>query len=217
MRKFTLLEKRKIKTQKKYQDSIKNKIYSIIKENLNINIMPLNEDISHSDIDINGLNIIVEKLDSLIKLSQIQERIKVLKTIKFDISTGILDIKRINEEIESSEYMCSELNPEIKTSEDEEEIEDDNDGDFNLYNKNDKNDNDDIEFVTTMEKLNITGDSVIDNDLIDDFIKISESNNSDMTWNEFFERNNINQEFWTERSSSIILNEVKKRRPDILN
>ena len=106
---------------KKYQKKSENDIYSMIKESINVNIEPLNNNISANldnvKINLDGFIELVEKLDNYLNNKIIQEKIKTLQSIKASIATGTLSIQKINEEIESS-CKCSETCPTPNNTDD---------------------------------------------------------------------------------------------------
>jgi len=101
---------------KKYQEKSKNVVYSMIKENMIMDIKPLNEskpaNLDNIKINLNGTNELVNSINKYVKDEILKERIKVLRSIKTAIATGTLNLQMINEEIENCE--CSETCPDIK-------------------------------------------------------------------------------------------------------
>jgi len=199
----------------KYQNKMKNDIYSIIKENISVNINPSYNNVTMDDvnIDLNGTGDLVEKINSYIRSQVIKERSNVLRSIRTSIATGTLDIKKINEEIETCE--CSELcavdtpyqeETEVQVQQ-ETESEYEDDSFFDEY------EDDKTEYVS------ITGDNDVDVDeLSDDFIDmVDEGNISNLNWGQFFDNHNIP----TDKRSKLLVNniysDIERKRPGLLN
>jgi hypothetical protein len=108
MKKFSELKYKNIDT-KKYHNKTKDNLYSIIKENIYININSNypNSIIENVNIDLNGIDNLINKLDKFIEDKKNEEKIKVLESIKASFATGTLSLKRINEEIQQCE--CTEV------------------------------------------------------------------------------------------------------------
>jgi len=130
MKKFSELKYKNIDT-KKYHNKTKDNLYSIIKENIYININSNypNSIIENVNIDLNGIDNLINKLDKFIEDKKNEEKIKVLESIKASFATGTLSLKRINEEIQQCE--CSEVcNISDTNNDNDNDSDNDKDNDF---------------------------------------------------------------------------------------
>jgi hypothetical protein len=187
---------------KKYQEKSKNDIYSLIKENINIHLSPINEgknaNLDNINIDLEGTSELVEKINKYVDNKIKEERVRVLESIKSSIATGTLDIRKINEEIDSC--ICSETCPIV---EDEDEVQteyiDDYDETVDEY----------TEFVDIKEGKKIN--------FADEFIKLlDEGKAENMSWDEFFDIYNIPQKNRTNFVVESIYKQVKEKRSDLI-
>ena len=189
---------------KRYQEKSKNDIYSFIKENLNVHLSPLNEsniDIDNINVDLDGTNELVEKINKYINDKIIEERIKVLESIKSSIATGTLSLQRINEEIDSCQ--CTETCPISDVQEEEaEELPSD------YFNDYDETEDEYTEIVDTNEGSKVN--------LSNEFIKLLDEGKADnMNWEDFFNMFNISEDKRTNSLVSSIYKSVKEKRPDL--
>lgn len=183
---------------KKYKDKIKNDIYSLIKENLNINLSPILEnqktDLNNINISLDGTNDLVSKINDYLNNKIIEERIKVLESVKTSIATGTLSLKKINEEIENCE--CSEICAIDDDMETETSYIDDYDEEIDMN----------TEFVVEGNKINLSNE----------FIKlVEEGKANDMTWDSFFDMFNIPDKFRTNFNTKLILDKVREKKPNL--
>lgn len=201
MKKFSNLNY-KIKDTK-YKETIKNDIYTLVKENINIDLKPVNEvkniNFDEIKIDLNGTDDLVNEINRYINNKLNEERISVLNFIKSSISTGVLNLKMINEAINSCE--CSELCPNVNFGNNILNGDDFDDNDF------DESENNKTEYVSTNEYL----------DLTDKFIDLLESDKiNNMTWEDFFIKNNISENYRNSETISKVYNLISLKRPDLL-
>jgi len=95
MKKFTLIDN-EVKRKYESKDSLKNEIFELIDETLNVKIT--NEDSLDKDISIHGKEELVEKIKSLIDNVKIKERVLTLEHVKANVYQNF-DMKWLNEQI----------------------------------------------------------------------------------------------------------------------
>jgi len=104
MKKFSEIKTSGIDT-KRYHDKIKDNLYSIVKENLDINLKSNYSIVENVNVDVN-FDLLIEKLNQYIIDQRNDEKVKILESIKASFAMGTLSLKKINEEIEAC--TCSE-------------------------------------------------------------------------------------------------------------
>jgi len=132
---------------KKFQEKSKNDIYSMIKENIFLDV----KGVDNVSVNLMGIETAVQKIDEYITTTKIQEKKNTLELIKAFAATGTLNMGRINEEIESCK--CSETCPE-KFSGDEKENESESDFDPGYYE--DEADESEDEIIDTQNESMIS-------------------------------------------------------------
>jgi len=145
MKKFSEIDSKTFEN-KKYKEKNKNVIYSMIKENINVNILNEGNSIENTKISLNGIDKLINNIESYVEDKILQERLKTLESIKSAIATGTLSLEMINEEIDKCD--CSETCPtDIKQEKEDSTLEDDFDDFDDFDNKIDPN----ATYITTNE------------------------------------------------------------------
>lgn len=197
---------------KKFKEKSKNDIYSFIKESINVSMSPLKNkysSIENVDVSIKGMEELVEKINNYVDSEKIKSKMETLISIKNDISTGVLSLKKINEELEAC--ACSETCPDVSMffNDDEKEKENGQSPEFDDNYYEDSADSEDDEIIDT----GLSNERV---SLSDEFIKLIESGEYiNMDWDAFFDKYNVNQQKRTESLINSIVRDAVNKNPNL--
>jgi len=123
MKKFSEIKSTGIET-KRFHNKTMDNLYTIVKENLDINLKSNYSVVENVNVDVN-FDLLIEKLNQYIIDQRNDEKVKVLESIKASFATGTLSLKKINEEIEACtcseecEVAPTEINDKVDSNDDE--------------------------------------------------------------------------------------------------
>lgn len=104
MDKFTDKLNESVKVEQiKFNDRLKQEIYTLLKENVTTNIEPNSDkmaQIDNVDISLTGIDELTDKLYNLVQREKIKEEIVTLESIKTILVAGPFNYSILNEQIE---------------------------------------------------------------------------------------------------------------------